>query len=877
MAQKSVNKITPMMRQYLDIKAQYPDHILMFRMGDFYEMFFEDAERASKILDIALTSRSHKAAGEKIPLCGVPYHALTTYLSKLIKGGVKVAICDQVEDPRQAKGLVKRAVTRVVTPGLVIDTDDMLDEKSNNFLMGIWLADDAQGFCLCDLSTGEFRVGQTASLDALGDEMVRAEPAELVLPDELENDPRVTRLLQALPGRFLTYQSAAAFDLDTAVAALQEQFPRFAPQAEELGPALRAAGATLHYLRITQKRELAHLREITIDRADSFLVLDETAKRNLELTANLRDGTRRDSLLDVLDRTGTAMGARLLKRWICYPLVQTEPITRRHEAVGELVESPANRERLSDAMEAIHDLERLAAKIGLASCNARDLVALRASFTALPAFQDALTSFGSRLLVELSTRLDLLADMRDLLAAAIEDEPPITVREGGLIRTGYDPRVDELRHIARSGRGIVAEIEARERQRTGIGNLKVRYNNVFGYYIEISKANQHLAPADYVRKQTLVNAERFITPELKEIEEKILTAQDKLNDLEYDLFVAIRDTVSGEVARIQQSAKVVAQVDVLSCFARVAETRGYCRPTLGDDDRLDITDGRHPVVEVSFKQERFVPNDTQLNTRDHRLLLITGPNMAGKSTYIRQVALITVMAQMGSFVPAGACHIGVVDRVFTRVGASDNLARGQSTFMVEMTETADILKNATRRSLIVLDEVGRGTSTFDGLSIAWAVAEFIHDEKNVGARTLFATHYHELTDLARTLPGIANYNIAVKEWNEEILFLRKIVPGATSRSYGIQVARLAGLPQPVIDRAKEVLANLEDAEFDEVGHVRLAETAHDKQRPKTGQLSLFGAPQPSAVEEEIRALDVDGLTPLEALATLARLQGKLKK
>ncbi|NLH48278.1 MAG: DNA mismatch repair protein MutS [Myxococcales bacterium] len=874
--ESTVNKITPMMRQYLDIKAEYPDHLLLFRMGDFYEMFFEDAEKASKILDIALTSRSHKNAEERIPLCGIPYHALTPYLSKLIKAGVKVAICDQMEDPRLAKGLVQRAVTRVVTPGLVIEADELLDEKSNNFLMGLYLEDDAQGFCLTDLSTGEFRIGVTDSLESLADEMTRAEPAELILPAGLENDPRLTRLRQAAPNAFLTFQEARLYDFDAATALLAAQFPAFQPEPETMAAALRAAGATLHYLQVTQKRDLAHLKDLAIDRADQFLILDEAAKRNLELTANLRDGGRKDTLLETLDQTSTAMGARLLKRWICYPLVRPESIRARLDAVEELTRRLADRDRLSEAMSAIHDLERLAAKIGLASCNARDLVALRNSLARLPELDAVLRELSSPLLTQSAAELDLLVDVRELLDRAVEDEPPLTLREGGLIKPGYDAAVDDLRHIARHGRGIIGEIEARERQRTGINNLKVGYNSIFGYYIEITKSNLNLAPIDYVRKQTLVNAERFITPELKEIEDKVLNAQERLNDLEYELFAKLRQQVADEVLRIQTTARVIAQLDVLCCFARLAESRGYGKPTIDAGELLDIRDGRHPVVEVAFKQERFVPNDTLLDTTDNRMLLITGPNMAGKSTYIRQVALIVILAQMGSFVPASSCRVGVVDRIFTRVGASDNLARGQSTFMVEMTETADILRHATRRSLLVLDEVGRGTSTFDGLSIAWAVAEFIHDEKRLGARTLFATHYHELTDLARTRPGVVNYNIAVKEWNDQILFLRKIVPGATSRSYGIQVARLAGLPPEVIDRAKQVLANLESAEFDEIGQVRLAEKRQRDKATKTGQLSLFAAPAKSLVDESIRAMDLNAMTPLEALAVLHRLQEKLK-
>jgi len=875
MTEKKINRLTPMLRQYLDIKAQYPDHILMFRMGDFYEMFFEDAEKASKILDIALTSRSHKSAADKIPLCGVPHHALASYMARLVKAGVKVAICDQMEDPRQAKGLVKRAVTRLVTPGVVIDADELLDEKSNNYLMGVWLDEPAHGFCLSDLSTGEFRIGTAPTLETLVDEAVRAEPAEFIFPQSRREDDRLRIIQQILPGRFVTFQEDAAFDLESAVNRLAVQFPDFQPETEAFAPALRAAGATLAYIQATQKRELTHLKEVDIERTDDYLILDEAAKRNLELTANLRDGGRRGTLLDVLDRASTAMGARLLKRWICYPLAQSAAINERLEAVAELVARIADREKLTATMAVIHDLERLAGKIGLASGNARDLVALRNSLQTLPGLQELLAGFTAPLLRRLAADLDLLEDVKQLLEAAIEDEPPLGLREGGLIKPGYHPEVDELRHLSRDSRQVLAEIEARERRRSGIAKLRVGYNNVFGYYIEVTRSFKDQVPEDYIRKQTLVNAERFITPELKELEEKILTAQDRLNDLEYELFAKVREQVTAAVTRIQTTARVIARRDVLTCFARLAEDHDYHRPEIADDRRLDIRDGRHPVVEQTFKEERFVPNDTLLDTGENRLLLITGPNMAGKSTFIRQVALIAIMAQMGSFVPAGFCHVGVVDRIFTRVGASDNLARGQSTFMVEMTETADILKNATRRSLIVLDEVGRGTSTFDGLSIAWAVAEFLHGEQTVGARTLFATHYHELTDLARERTGVVNYNIAVKEWNDEIRFLRKVVPGATSRSYGIQVARLAGLPDPVITRAKEVLANLEAVEFNEVGQARLAEKPAGRKKKQSGQLQLFRT-TPSAVEEEIRALDIHGLTPLEALKTLSRLQEKLE-
>ena len=870
-------KITPMIRQYLDIKNEYPDHILLFRMGDFYEMFFEDAEKASKILDIALTSRS-KGNGQAIPLCGVPHHALTGYLAKLIRANQKVAICDQVEDPKLAKGIVKRAVTRVVTPGVVIEANE-LDEKSNNYLMSIWMADDAYGYCLADLSTGEFRLGQTENLTGLVDEVVRAEPSELLFPQAHEGDDRIKKLSMALPGPFLSYLADDVFSLSSAAESLPRQFADFQLSAEEnkrFSPAIQAAGGALHYLHITQKRELLHLKRISLDRTDSYLILDEAAKRNLELTGNLRDQSRKDTLLAVLDHTSTAMGARLLRRWICYPLAKKNAIQERLDAVEECVKLTNDREALIEAMESIHDLERLAGRIGLASCNARDLIALRNSLQRLPDLQQALGAFKNALFIRLAGELDLLPDIQKLLSAAIEDEPPLALRDGRLIKKGYHPEVDELRQVARGGRQVISEIESSERKRTGINNLRIRYNSVFGYYIEVTKSQLNLVPEDYHRKQTLVNAERFITPELKVIEEKILTAQDRIVELEYDLFVQIRQQVADEVQRIQNSARVVAWVDVLTCFARLAEKRGYCKPSIEEDEIIQIHDGRHPVVEMTYTEERFVPNDCLLDTNENRLLLITGPNMAGKSTYIRQVALMVIMAQMGCYIPASKGHIGLVDRVFTRVGAGDNLARGQSTFMVEMTETADILNNATRNSLIILDEVGRGTSTFDGLSIAWAVAEYILSEEKIGARTLFATHYHELTDLARTKNGVANYNIAVKEWNDQVLFLRKIVPGATSRSYGIQVARLAGLPDQVIDRAKEVLTNLEKAEFDEIGRVRLAEQKTENKKDGSGQLSLFHQSVPAPIVEELKALDLSQLTPLEALNALARLQEKLK-
>jgi DNA mismatch repair protein MutS len=860
---------TPMIRQYLEIKEQYPSHILMFRMGDFYEMFFEDAERAAKILNIALTSRSHGEGAERIPLCGVPYHALTAYLKKMIDAGVKVAICDQLEDPRKAKGIVKRGVTRLVSPGLVIEAES-LDDKKANYMAALVAQEEQFGIAAVELSTGEFKIAGFDSLEALISEIVRVEPAELVVPAAMEGSQALKEITRTVSGKLIDFLQDEKFDADEATLAITAQFPDFDPKRAE-SAAIRAAGGALAHLHATQLRDLTHLKKIEIQTHRTHMVIDEATKDNLELVSSMREGGRRGSLLWLLDKTETAMGARLLHTWICYPLLDREKIGARHRSVEELVEKFTLRDDLRQVLSGIQDLERLAGRVGLASCSAKDLNALKLSLELLPQVRATMNEATAPLSVEMMAEMDDLADLRELIEQSIHPDPPFLLHDGGLIADGYNADLDELRAISRSGKGYLSELERKEREETGIAKLKVKFNKVFGYYIEVSNAHLGAVPDHFVRKQTLVNAERFITEELKQFEDKVLNAEEKIVALEYSLFTEIRNRVADQIGRIQQSARVLAVIDVLAAFAESAQQHHYVRPHLLSERRVEIIDGRHPVVEVAYKAEQFVPNDTSLNGDNEQVLIITGPNMAGKSTYIRQVALIQLMCQVGSFVPATEAHLPVADRIFTRVGASDNLARGQSTFMVEMTEAANILAEATDDSLVILDEIGRGTSTFDGLAIAWAVAEYLHDSPGKGALTLFATHYHELTDLMRTKKRVKNYNVAVKEWHEEIIFLRKIVPGGTSRSYGIQVARLAGLPDPVIKRAHEVLKNLETKEFDEVGRPVLA---HQGEPPK-GQLNLFRG-LPSPVEAELAAIDIDGLSPIEALNLVARLKKKLK-
>ena len=867
---------TPLMRQYLEIKADYEDAILFFRLGDFYEMFMDDAVVAARILGIALTSRN-KGEEDAVPLCGVPYHSSQGYITKLISHGYKVAICEQTEDPKQAKGIVKRAVVRVVTPGLVTDSES-LEPKENNYLLAVSGADHGYGVAHIDITTGEFRVTQVDLPDQVASEVTSLAPRELLFADN-ESGRRLSEQLQPLvSGAMCNYLPDWVFEVDHVQQLLQDFFGIANLQAcgcGDLPAAQQAAGATLHYLRQTQKTELHHIRRLQTYHTRSFMALDEATRRNLELTATLADGKKRGSLLGVMDRTVTAMGGRTLRHWIQYPLIDEEKICRRQDAVAELLDASLKRLDLSDALAGVYDLERLNSRISMASANAKDLVALRESLSRLPQIDSLLADFAAPLLAKLRAEVDQLPELVDLLGRALVDEPPFVLRDGGLIRDGFNQELDELRTIRRDGKGWIAGLEQQERERTGIPSLKVKYNKVFGYFIEVTRRNLGRVPEDYQRKQTLTNAERFITPTLKEYETKVLGAEERMVTLEYDLFQQLRTQAAAEGPRLQQTAKALATLDSLMALADLAHAKDYVRPQIDDSDILQIDGGRHPVVETMPLKEAFVPNDVSMDNQSRQLLIITGPNMAGKSTFMRQVALIALMAQMGGFVPADRAHIGVLDRIFTRVGASDNLAGGESTFMVEMNETANILQHATRRSLIVLDEIGRGTSTFDGVSIAWAVAEYLHDNAAVAAKTLFATHYHELTDLALTRERVQNCNVAVKEWNDRIIFLRKIVSGSASRSYGIQVGRLAGLPEEVISRAKEILHNLEAGEYVDSDTPRLGKGKKQPLKEPVSQLSLFSDPRESDLRARLEAVDISSLTPLEGLNLLDELKKML--
>jgi len=863
---------TPMMRQYLEIKSGYPDAILFFRMGDFYEMFLDDALVASRILDIALTSRN-KGSGDEIPFCGIPFHSAAPYVAKLIENGYKVAICEQVEDPKQTKGIVRREVVRVVTPGLLIETESLTPGENNYLLALSQSAADVWGCATLDASTGEFRVTELVGVTAALAEAVGINPREILLPDDLELESLPVELRAFLAERIISRAPAWVYDRDYAAAQLCGHFQAASPEAlglESFPQALLAAAAALYYLRENRKSALPHIRDIRVQQRNEHLALDPATRRNLEITASMAEGKRSGSLLGCLDRTGTAMGARRLKQWLSYPLVGVEPIRKRLDAVEELLESPDAREQLAAQLKNIADLERLNGRIGMASAGGRDLRSLHDSLTHLPQLLERFSQFQSGLLHLLSITIDPLEDLRELIAAGIVETPPFSLREGGIIASGYRAELDELRSISSEGKGFIARLEAQERARTGISTLKIRYNRVFGYSIEITKSNLASVPADYVRRQTLANAERYITEELKSYEEKVLGAEDRICDLEYTLFQEIREQVACQAARIARTADALASLDVLISLALVAGERNYCKPLVDESDVISISEGRHPVIEAMNLGERFVPNDTLLDAENNQLLMITGPNMAGKSTYMRQVALICLMAQAGSFVPATVARIGIADRIFTRVGAGDNLARGQSTFMLEMMEAAGILRNATPRSLIIMDEIGRGTSTFDGVSIAWAVAEYIHDVPSCRARTLFATHYHELTELATTRERIKNYTVAVREWNDQVIFLRTIIPGGASHSYGIQVARLAGMPSDVIERAKEILQNLESGEFEE-GAPRLAKSRKNQPKQDLRQFSLFEANE-DQLRQRLKKLNIAALTPLEALNLLDELK-----
>ncbi|MFH0799967.1 MAG: DNA mismatch repair protein MutS [Pseudomonadota bacterium] len=858
---------TPMLRQYLRIKAEHPDAILMFRLGDFYEMFFEDAEIASKLLDITLTSRNRNDPNP-VPLCGVPYHSVEPYIAKLLESGKKVAICDQVEDPKFAKGVVKREVTRVVTPGVILDGLGV-EAGSHNFLAAAFSHGGSIGMAIADASTGLFQAAQFATLERLIEEMGRVEPREILLPDELRGEGSLEGLLRRLlPAALFTRVADSQFDATTLM-----RLEGAAELVARSPAAARAASGILAYLDSTQKGASGHIMMVAPYAGERVMRLDESTKRNLELLRTMREGSRHGSLIEALDRSSTAVGARKLKSWLLYPLTHPAEINSRLDAV-EAVNGEARLLRdLPSSLKRISDMERITSRASACLAHARDLAGLKESLEAVADLKKILEG-SSGLLALLAGSIDPHAGLSRAIGERLVDDPPLSLKEGGLIRTGFSPELDEMRDIIAHGKDFIAGLEAKERKATGIGSLKIRYNRVFGYYIEVTNAHREKVPESYIRKQTLANAERYITPELKEYEEKILGAEEKGRALEQEIFCELRSQVAAAAGTLLATADAIATLDALTSLALIAAEYDYRRPEVDGGDVIDIRDGRHPIVERANPTERFVPNDVFLG-EEKNLLMITGPNMAGKSTVMRQTALIVLMAQMGSFVPASSARIGAVDRIFTRVGASDALSQGQSTFMVEMSEAATILREATEKSLIVIDEIGRGTSTFDGLSIAWAVAEDLHDR--VRARTMFATHYHELTELALTKPRISNMHIAVKEWNGEVIFLRRLLSGATSRSYGLQVARLAGLPEVVIDRAREVLSNLESGELDEVGKPRLASSHRKGETAKeAAQYHLFTQPLQNDVAKKLSEIDTRTMTPLEALNILHELAGMIK-
>ncbi len=859
---------TPLMRQYMEIKKKHQGEILFFRMGDFYEMFGEDAIKASRVLEIALTTRN-KNSDEPVPLCGVPYHAADAYIAKLIKRGFKVAVCEQVEDPKTAKGIVKREVIRVITPGTLLE-DNLLTPSENNFLLSIAPFKKKIGLAFIDISTGEFYLAEFADSERekLLGEVERIAPSEILLPSGAADKEPLSEIRQRYKER-IDLSDDWRFDPGDGESRLLEHFGVGSLDGfgvAGMSAALAAASAAFLFLSETQGKSLKNIRKVRAHKPASYMMLDETALKNLEVieSPSGRDGT----LLHCLGRTVTSMGGRRLSSWLVRPLMDLHAIALRHEAVAELADNFSTRDMLRDSLKGISDLERLMGRICSGVAGPRDLASLRNSLDALPKVRAAIAESGALRLSELKSVFSDNRELRALLGEALSDEPPPALKDGGVIRAGYNPELDELRKYFSDGRGIIAGIEAEERAKTGIDTLKVRYNKVFGYYIEITRAHMARAPDYFIRKQTLVNAERYITPKLKEYEEKVLGAGERMLELEARLFAELREQVSLYAAAVQATAEVIAELDVLASFAEAAVSRGYVRPEMDGGDAIEIREGRHPVVEEVVGREKFVPNDCRLDS-DTKLAIITGPNMAGKSTYMRQVALIVLMAQAGSFVPAASARLGISDRIFTRVGAADNIARGQSTFMVEMNETANILNNATGKSLVILDEIGRGTSTFDGLSIAWAVAEFIHE--NIRARTLFATHYHELTTLASTLAHAKNFNVSVKEDKDEIIFLRKIIEGGTDRSYGIQVARLAGLPGEVISRAKEILCDLEKKSHDG------SETHPHKGDGKPGQPDLFSPVVDYTFADELSVVDILNLTPLQALKQLSELKEQAMK
>jgi len=859
-------RLTPMIRQYLQIKERYRDAILFFRLGDFYEMFFDDAEKASRVLDIALTSRN-RSEDSAVPLCGVPYHAATPYISKLLEAGFKVAICEQVEDPKTARGVVQREVVRVITPGTITEGGG-LDAGDNNFLVAVSRGKDEYGLALTDVTTGEFRFTQVADYAALVDEIGRIRPREIILAEE--EGPFLEELQSNFPHIHWSPVASVCFS-QSAAERLKSLSLWTGDEDAEWQQGLRAASAVVSFLEENLPELLKVLRDLQPYSISQYLVLDETTRRNLELLHDFQ-GNRKGSLLGVLDYTMTPMGARKLRQWLLYPLLEERNIRQRHEGVEDLVEDYKGRQDLRTGLKGVQDLERLAGRIVSGSADARDLAAVKESLCALAPIKAGLKDWRAEILISLREGIWELPEVVDLVGRAVVDHPPPTLKEGGVIRPGYHPELDEIRSMKKSAKEWIARFEGSERKRTGINSLKVRYNRVFGYYIEVTKANLPSVPPDYIRKQTLVNGERYITPELKEYEAKVLSSEEEILKLEFVLFAEVREKIAAFYAQMKETSQALATLDVLLSLAEAAESRHFIRPEIDSSLVISVREGRHPVVEAALGRGAFVPNDCHLDPESQQIAILTGPNMAGKSTYMRQLALIVILAQMGSYVPASAARIGLVDRIFTRIGAADFLARGESTFMVEMKEAAHILRHATSRSLILLDEVGRGTSTFDGISIAWSVTEYLHDAPH-RPRTLFATHYHELTDLALTNERVKNFNFAVKEWKGEVLFLRTLVEGAASRSYGIHVAQLAGLPSAVVRRAKEILRNLEGGELDERGRPRLARGEREE---KPSQIPLF-SPVDHKLVEELKKVDVSLLTPVEALNLLHNLVEEAKK
>ena len=866
---------TPMMQQYQSIKKEYSDSILFFRMGDFYEMFNEDAKTASSVLQIALTSRNKKS--NPVPMCGIPHHSANLYITKLLKAGKKVAICEQTEDPKQAKGLVKREVVRVITPGTILD-DNILDPKCDQFIASLYFGKNEIGLSVLDVSTGVFKVTQINgdnALSILGDELQKLDPREIIIPDSFKNDNR-----NWLPTGevFVHTWEDGSFSFKEAYRNLVEHFKTQSLEGfgcENMKAAISSAGALIYYLRETQKSPLDHITALTPFPIHNYMALDQCSLTSLELVQS-SEGTRKNSLLDLLDLSLTPMGARRIREWILKPLISSEKIQERLSIVEGFKDNPTSRKGLRDLLKQIFDLERLLGRITLSACNARDLVALKASLKVFPDLLEALKGYDSSPVQTYLENWDNLENIHDLIDRNIADDPPLGLKEGNLIKPSCNEELDRLKNITRQGKNWIASLELEEKEKTGIPVLKVGFNKIYGYYIEITKKHTDRVPAEYIRKQSLVNAERYISPKLKEYEEEITGAEEKIFALEQNLFEEIRSTVSLAGSRIQGMARIISEVDALSSFAETAHRYNYCQPEFTNDRNLVIENGRHPLIERMDPSVRFISNDTFLDSVEQQIMIITGPNMAGKSTYLRQVALIALMAQIGSFVPADKASLGITDRIFSRVGAQDHLLKGQSTFMVEMNETANILNNATPDSLIILDEIGRGTSTFDGISIAWAIVEFLHKaDQGGGPKTLFATHYHELTDLSRVLPGVKNFNVQVKEWNDEIIFLRKIVPGGTDKSYGIQVARLAGLPKRVLDRAHEVLFNLEQSEFDEVGVPKISRSENCDTKHSPGQLGLFSEPENPLIRK-IKEIDPNQLSPREALEVLFELTERFK-